>query len=65
MRSVRRAARVITHDPLASCADPLTAPAIDTNPTDDHIRTATTQPFPFYGIITVTCGHQREQRSSS
>jgi hypothetical protein len=39
-------------------------PAIDTNPTDSHIRTDATQPFPFYGIITVTRDHHQDQRAS-
>jgi hypothetical protein len=51
------AARVVALDPLGTCADPLSGPAVHSVPTATRLRTDATQPFPFYGIITVTRGH--------
>lgn len=51
------AAKVIAHNPVTACADPLSAPAIDTAPQGRDIRSDATQPYPFYGIITATRDH--------
>lgn len=51
------AAKVIAHDPVTACADPLAAPAVKTTPDSRAIRTDATQPYPFYGIITATREH--------
>jgi hypothetical protein len=50
------AAKVVALDPIVACADPLTGPAIDPMPSGTRLRTDATQPFPFYGVITVTHG---------
>lgn len=44
---------MIDNDPEASCADALSGPAVDTNPVGQNIRTDDTQPFPFYGVVSV------------
>ena len=51
------AAKIIAHDPVTACADPLSAPAVDTAPDGREIRSDATQPFPFFGIITATREH--------
>lgn len=51
------AARVVAHDPLTSCADPLAAPSVESVPDGMRLRTDDTQAFPFYGTISVTRGH--------
>ena len=51
------AALVVAKDPLVSCADPLQAPAVDEHPTSQSRRVDATQPFPFYGVVTVARGH--------
>lgn len=50
------AARVVAHDPVASCADPLTASSVESAPVGARLRIDSTQPFPFYGVVTVTRG---------
>jgi hypothetical protein len=50
------AARVVALDPLVSCADPLAAPSVESAPIGARQRTDGTQPFPFYGVVTVTRG---------
>ncbi|HET9728948.1 MAG TPA: hypothetical protein VFR41_05975 [Acidimicrobiia bacterium] len=50
------AAIVTAHDPIVSCADPLAGPDVSSSPDGQHVRVDATQPFPFYGIITVTRG---------
>jgi hypothetical protein len=50
------AARVVAQDPLVTCADPLDGPAVQQHPSSQHARIDATQPFPFYGTITVTRG---------
>jgi hypothetical protein len=50
------AARVVKFDPLVTCADPLSGPAVQPIPTGTRLRTVDTQPFPFYGTVTVTRG---------
>jgi hypothetical protein len=48
------AALVVAHDPLTACADPLAGPAVSPTPGGISIRTDASQPFPFYGVVTVT-----------
>jgi hypothetical protein len=50
------AAKVVALDPVVSCADPLSGPEVDPAPTGTHLRVDAAQPFPFYGVITVTHG---------
>ena len=50
------AAKVTAHDPVVSCSDPLAGPEVDPAPTGTRLRVDATQPFPFYGVITVTHG---------
>ncbi len=50
------AALVVAKDPLVSCADPLNAPPVDAHPASQSRRVDATQPFPFYGDITVARG---------
>ncbi len=50
------AALVVAFDPLTTCADPLAGPTVASSPTGTTIRTDALQPFPFYGVITVTRG---------
>jgi hypothetical protein len=51
------AARVVAVDPVASCADPLAAPTVDSAPVGARQRIDGTQAFPFYGVVTLTRGH--------
>lgn len=50
------AARVVALDPVVSCADPLTAPSVESTPVGARLRIDGTQPFPFYGVVAVTRG---------
>jgi hypothetical protein len=50
------AARVVALDPVVSCADPLSGPSVEPAPAGARHRIDGTQPFPFYGVATVTRG---------
>ncbi len=50
------AARVVALDPVVTCADPLAAPNVESAPAGTRRRIDGTQPFPFYGVATVTRG---------
>jgi hypothetical protein len=43
----------LDRDPTTSCADPLVGPDLAPSPSGQRLRVDATQPFPFYGVITV------------
>jgi hypothetical protein len=45
---------MVDRDPDTTCADALAAPAVAERPTARHVRTDDGQPFPLYGIVTVS-----------
>ncbi|MGZ6513077.1 MAG: hypothetical protein ACXVD2_09285 [Actinomycetota bacterium] len=50
------AALVVAHDPVVTCADPLQGPAVDATPSGQRVRVDSAQPYPFYGVVSVTRG---------
>ena len=45
---------LVDRDPDATCADAMAGPAVDERPTARHVRIDNGQPFPLYGVITVS-----------
>lgn len=45
---------LVDRDPLTGCSDPLAAPPVAPSPTTRSVTTDGSQPFPLYGIITVS-----------
>jgi hypothetical protein len=45
---------LVDHDPDTTCADALAGPRVHARPTGRVVRTDRRQPFPFYGVITVS-----------
>jgi len=45
---------LVDHDPDTTCADALAGPRVHARPTGRAVRTDARQPFPFYGVITVS-----------
>jgi hypothetical protein len=45
---------VIANDPVTTCGDPLEGPSVEQQPDSARVRVDSTQPFPFYGIVSVT-----------
>ncbi len=44
----------VDHDPDTTCADSLAAPSVDAHPSGTTVHIDADQPFPFYGVITVS-----------
>ncbi len=44
----------LNQDPEIACGDALAGPPVSTTPSDRSVRVDDTQPFPFYGVVTVT-----------
>ena len=47
---------IVDRDPGTTCADALAGPHVDPAPSGQHRRVDDTQPFPFYGVVTVRLG---------
>ena len=45
---------LVDHDPDTTCGDALAGPSVHARPTGRAVRTDARQPFPFYGVITVS-----------
>jgi hypothetical protein len=45
---------VIANDPVTTCGDPLQGPSVDQQPDGARMRVDASQPFPFYGVVSVT-----------
>jgi hypothetical protein len=45
---------IVDKDPSVSCADAHSGPTVSPSPTGQRIRVDTAQPFPFYGVVTVS-----------
>ncbi len=43
----------LSQDPEVACADALAGPPVTATPTAQNIRVDDSQPFPFYGVVTV------------
>ena len=46
-------APLVDRNPVTACADPLSGPPVNAQPSGQSAQTDASQPFPIYGVITL------------